>query len=106
MNHRSRVAYVFRHDYGFIVASLSRRFGEDYLDSVEDAVQFAMIKSMNISSWLDQSYYWKAVMADLQFGLGEVALAGESAEKAIDRAPTEKIKHLLKQRWHIHARNV
>lgn len=58
----------------------------------------AVLQSLNIPNWLNHSYHWHAVHADLQYRCGEVALAHDSAKQAIQAAPTDKIKHLLHQR--------
>ncbi|WP_434357022.1 sigma-70 family RNA polymerase sigma factor [Parasalinivibrio latis] len=39
---------TFRHEYGKLVASLSRRFGSGNFDRVEDAVQGAMLKATQV----------------------------------------------------------
>ena len=56
------VEHFFRHEYGRLVATLSRRIGVEYVEDVEDAVQFALISALenwtiaglpdNPSAWL------------------------------------------------------
>lgn len=58
----------------------------------------AVLQSMDIPGWLDRSYYWYAVQADLQYRCGEIDLACKSAERAIRSAPTDHIKQLLRKR--------
>ncbi len=58
----------------------------------------AVLQSMDIPSWLERSYYWHAVQADLQYRCGLFALAHKSAELAIQTAPTKDIKDLLHNR--------
>lgn len=41
--------HTFRHEYGRLVANLSRRFGIRLLEDIEDAVQSALLKAMH--SW-------------------------------------------------------
>jgi RNA polymerase sigma factor (sigma-70 family) len=58
----------------------------------------AVLQSMDIPKWLNQSYHWSAVLADLQYRCGETALAQTSAEQAIQKAPTDAIKYSLRNR--------
>jgi predicted RNA polymerase sigma factor len=58
----------------------------------------AVLQSMDIPKWLNQSYHWSAVLADLQYRCGETTLAQTSAEQAIQRAPTDAIKYSLLNR--------
>jgi RNA polymerase sigma-70 factor (ECF subfamily) len=58
----------------------------------------AVLQSLNIPSWLDRSYHWHAVHADLQYRCGEIDLARNIAEQAIKSAPTNDIKLLLRKR--------
>ena len=56
------VAQFFRHEYGRLVAMLSRRVGLEHIETVEDAVQAALMKALeawttsglpeNPSAWL------------------------------------------------------
>ncbi len=56
------VEHFFRHEYGRLVATLSRRVGVQHVEAVEDAVQFALMKALeawtiaglpdNPSAWL------------------------------------------------------
>lgn len=59
----------------------------------------AVLESMVLPSWLNRSYYWHAVQADLQYGCGKTELANNSAQQAMAAAPTEHIKDLLKKRF-------
>ncbi|HHI94323.1 MAG TPA: sigma-70 family RNA polymerase sigma factor [Gammaproteobacteria bacterium] len=58
----------------------------------------AVLQSLNIPGWLDRSYHWHAVHADLQYRCGDVDLARDIAEQAIKSAPTDDIKRLLYKR--------
>jgi len=58
----------------------------------------AVLQSANIPNWLNHSYYWHTVQADLLFRSGETALGKKQAELAIKAAPTESIKQLLNKR--------
>ena len=42
------VEHVFRHEYGKMVSYLVNKFGPSYLESIEDAVQDALIKAMQV----------------------------------------------------------
>lgn len=46
-------AHFFRHEYGRLVAILSRRFGVQHLAAVEDAVQLALLTA--VEAWTEQS---------------------------------------------------
>lgn len=58
----------------------------------------AVLQSLNIPNWLDRSYHWHAIHADLQYRCGEINLARDIAEQAIKSAPTRDIKRLLYKR--------
>lgn len=49
MSAPQRVEHFFRHEYGSLVASLSRRAGVHHLDAVEDAAQAALMAALE--SW-------------------------------------------------------
>lgn len=67
MSADQQTAHIFRHEYGLLVASLLRRVGVEQLDAVEDAVQQAMLKALDVwtrqaipdnpSGWLYQVAY-------------------------------------------------
>ena len=67
MKQYAQVEHVFRHEYGFLVASLLRRVGVHHIDAVEDAVQHAMMQALDFwcrgdipdtpSAWLYQVAY-------------------------------------------------
>ncbi len=69
------VEHIFRHDYGVLVASILRRVGSQHLETIEDAVQFAMMQALehwvrhgkpdNPSAWLYQVAYRK-VLSELR----------------------------------------
>ena len=58
----------------------------------------AVLKSKDFPMWLERSYHWHAVMADLQYQSGQRVPARKSAELAIQAAPTQRIKQLLQKR--------
>jgi len=58
----------------------------------------AVLKSAEIPHWLNQSYHWYTVQADLLFRSGEIVLGQKNAKLAIEAAPTESIKQLLHKR--------
>lgn len=49
-------------------------------------------------SWLEGSYQWFAVLADLHLRCGETSEGARYAEQAIEMSPTEAIGNLLKRR--------
>ncbi|WP_163132129.1 RNA polymerase sigma factor [Agarivorans sp. Alg241-V36] len=53
MSSHGQVEHLFRHEYGQLVALLVRRFGFNYFDQVEDAVQWAMTQALD--TWLKQA---------------------------------------------------
>lgn len=67
MNEQAQVEHLFRHEYGKLVALLLRRLGMQHLESIEDAVQWAMAQALEIwsgqdipdspSAWLYQVAY-------------------------------------------------
>ncbi len=58
-----------------------------------------VLQSMDLPTWLHRSYYWHAVQADLLYQNGDSEYARLSAEQALEAAPTENIKALLKIRF-------
>ena len=57
-----------------------------------------VLESADIPTWLEHSYHWYAVKADLLSRANKPVLASEYAELAITHAPTEAIKQLLRKR--------
>lgn len=57
-----------------------------------------VLDSADISPFLARSYHWYAVLSDLQKRSGKFTLATKNASLAIQAAPTDKIKEVLKQR--------
>lgn len=47
-SHHALVDHLFRHQYGRMVASLTRIFGSDRLDLVEDVVQEALLQALRV----------------------------------------------------------
>ena len=58
----------------------------------------AVMQSIDSPIWLNSSYHWSAVLADLQYRCGITTLAQKSAEQALQKAPTENIKKMLRNR--------
>ncbi|NQZ11512.1 MAG: sigma-70 family RNA polymerase sigma factor [Algicola sp.] len=58
----------------------------------------AVLNSIDIPDWLDRSYHWYAVQADLLFRSGETIQGQAYAILAIAAAPTDSIKQLLSKR--------
>ena len=48
MGREHLVEHIFRHEYGKIIAFLTYKFGPSHLETIEDAVQEALIKAMQI----------------------------------------------------------
>jgi len=46
LSKQAEVAHLFRHEYGRLVALLVRRFGISHIDTIEDAVQWAMAQAL------------------------------------------------------------
>ena len=42
------VEHFFRHEYGKLVATLSRRVGVQHIEAVEDAVQSALMTALDV----------------------------------------------------------
>lgn len=61
-------------------------------------VALALLLETDAPSWLVRTYHWYAVLADLQRRCGDIASAKANAEKAIEQAPSIKIKELLTKR--------
>jgi len=59
----------------------------------------AILESMDIPIWLNQSHHLSAVLADLQYRSGKTQLAHKSAKQAIQKAPTANIEKLLHKRF-------
>jgi len=67
LSYQKQVEHLFRHEYGKLVALLVRRIGVQYLDSIEDAIQWAMAQALECwrkgetpsspSAWLYQVAY-------------------------------------------------
>jgi len=58
----------------------------------------AVLKKSDIPKWLNKTYYWYAVLADLNSRCGNEELAYSYFQRAKEVAPTERIKELLIQR--------
>ncbi|GDY24928.1 DNA-directed RNA polymerase sigma-70 factor [Agarivorans sp. Toyoura001] len=57
-----------------------------------------VLNAANFPVWLERSYHWFAVLADLQYRCGEIGQATNNAELALAQAPTENTKQLLLKR--------
>ena len=49
-------------------------------------------------AWLAGSYLWDAVSSDLHRRAGNTEIAGQLRERALDLAPTETLRDLLRRR--------
>lgn len=76
---------------------LNRAIVVSHLEGPEAALAF--LASLTPPNWLTCSYHWYAVKADLLFQIGKSQAANLEMQKAIDAAPTEHIKALLKKRF-------
>lgn len=79
--------------------SLNRALAVAEYQSPEHGLK--VLESMDMPSWLHRSYHWYAVLADLQFRAKRTVLANQNAIEAINLAPTQGIKELLKKRMAI-----
>ncbi len=59
----------------------------------------AVLASADLPNWLERSYHWYAVLADLQYRCGEHALAHKNEMLAVQTAPNNSIKKLLSKRF-------
>ena len=53
MTARGLVEHFFRHEYGRLVAMLTRRVGVRHIELVEDAVQSALMAALSV--WTEQA---------------------------------------------------
>lgn len=58
----------------------------------------SILKDLAPPSWLSGSYLWDAVFSDLHRRTGNREAAGRYAEQALESAPTEAVKELLRRR--------
>ena len=62
------------------------------------AAGLSVLQGLVPPSWLAGSYLWDAVSSDLNRRAGNRAIAGQHRERALDLAPTEPVRDLLKRR--------
>jgi RNA polymerase sigma-70 factor (ECF subfamily) len=82
-------ASFFRHEYGRLVAMLSRRVGVHHLEAVEDAVQFALLAAVEVwprGTVPDNPSAWLYRVAHNQF-LGEQRQRSRHHELLAERGP-------------------
>ena len=87
------VEHFFRHEYGKLVAMLSRRVGVEHIEAVEDAVQSALIKALeawtiaglpnNPSGWLFRVAH-NDLMGELRQHSGHRRILEQHANDAIN----------------------
>ena len=58
-----------------------------------------ILESANLPTWLQKSYLWHAVSADLQFRSNQNLRAIKNADMAIQAAPSQAIKQALQSRF-------
>ncbi len=61
-------------------------------------IGLAILTTKDIPDWLERSYHWHAVIADLQFRCGEIKKARVNAQLALSSAPTPSLRKLLSKR--------
>ena len=86
------VEHFFRHEYGRLVARLSRRVGVEHVETVEDAVQSALMKALeawtlaglpnNPSAWLFRVAH-NDLMGELRQRTGRHRILAQYADDAI-----------------------
>ena len=86
MTTKTLVEHFFRHEYGRLVAVLSGRVGVQYIEAIEDAVQFALmtaLESWTLGGLPDNPSAWV-------FRLAHNALMGELRQRTRHRRILEK----------------
>jgi RNA polymerase sigma-70 factor (ECF subfamily) len=95
VNPQGLVEHFFRHEYGRLVATLTRRVGVRHIDLVEDAVQSALMAAL--SAWTEQqvpndpgAWLFRAahnrLIQDLRRESGRLKILASSAGDLADRA--------------------
>ncbi|MEO8702666.1 MAG: DUF6596 domain-containing protein [Kofleriaceae bacterium] len=59
----------------------------------------AVLADLAPPAWLAGSYLWDAVLADLHRRAGHIELAAQHRDRALDSAPTDAVRDLLRTRW-------
>ena len=59
----------------------------------------AIVAGLEPPSWLEGSYMWMAVLADLHGRCGHDEVAQRYRESALDSAPSTAVRDVLKRRW-------
>jgi predicted RNA polymerase sigma factor len=62
------------------------------------AAGLAVVNGLAPPAWLAGSYLWDAVLTDLHRRAGHADVARELRERAIDSAPTDAVRELLRRR--------
>ncbi len=62
------------------------------------AAGLASLQALAPPPWLTDSYLWDAVLSDLHRRAGHVERARQHADRALDSAPTEAVRRLLRRR--------
>jgi RNA polymerase sigma-70 factor (ECF subfamily) len=62
------------------------------------AAGLAVVDGLAPPSWLAGSYLWDAVLADLHRRAGHVEVAHQHRERAVESAPTEAVREVLRRR--------
>jgi RNA polymerase sigma-70 factor (ECF subfamily) len=63
------------------------------------AAALAIVESLQPPTWLEGSYLWAAVLADLHHRCGNAQAARLHRANALESAPTPAVKRLLERRW-------
>lgn len=98
------VDHFFRHTYGKLVATLSRRIGAQHIDAIEDAVQSALMSAVetwpvtelpaNPSAWLFRVAH-NNLLGELRQGAGRQRILARHAEPLVpaETAPEAFLAH-------------
>jgi RNA polymerase sigma-70 factor (ECF subfamily) len=64
----------------------------------------AVLEGLAPPAWLSGSYLWDAVLGDLHRRAGHSEIALQHRERALDSAPTEAVRDLLRRRLSLSGR--
>lgn len=63
----------------------------------------AYLQTISIPPWLEKTYHWYAVLADLYYQSDNHTSARQAHSNALARAPTREIEHLLVSRFSVYS---
>lgn len=103
MSRKTLVEHYFRHEYGRLVAVLVRRVGVQHLETIEDAVQSALVTALeswtggslpdNPSAWLYRVAY-NNLIGDLRKHTGHERLLAENADALFETSVSDPEPYL------------